>query len=82
MKLSELLKMVQGDVRIYEWIPGADILRLSEPCIRDLYAGSVDTVPEKLLQRELRFIHGALVDSEMGMVNIVLKEEQQEGGTA
>ncbi len=79
MKLYELLKMVQGDVRIYEWILGADILRLSEPCIRDLYAGSVDTVPEKLLQRELCFIHGALVDSEMGMVNIVLKEEQQDG---
>ena len=79
MKLYELLKMVQGDVRIYEWIPGADILRLSEPCIRDLYAGSVDTVPEKLLQREAHYIHGGLSNSEMGMVNISLKEELQDG---
>lgn len=82
MKLYELLKMVKGDVRIYELIPGADILRLSEPYFKNLYVGSLDTVPEKLLQREPHYIHGGLSNSEMGMVNISLKEEQQEGGTA
>lgn len=82
MKLGELLRRVQGDVRIDEWIPGADLLNLSEPYIRDLYIGDAETVPAELLQREICFIHGGLTDGQKGMVNIQLREKTSgEGGT-
>lgn len=78
MKLNELLKEVKGDIRIYEWIPGADTGIRTEP-FRDLYVGCVETVPEELLRREISYIHGGLRSNEKGMVNIQLKEEPEEG---
>lgn len=81
MKLNELLKEVKGDIRIYEWIPGADTGIQQEP-FRELYVGCAKTVPAELLRREIGYIHGGLRSNEKGMVNIQLENEPGEGGGA
>ena len=67
------------DVNIYERIPdfqAADGTIRTEGKYRDLYTGSWNTIPEKLLQREIFLASGGT----RSVMNIQLENEPREGG--
>lgn len=82
MKLHELKEVLVGNVYIYERNPdfqAADGTIQTEDKYRDLYTGNCNTIPEKLLQREI-FLANAGLRLTCMCVNIQLENEPGEGG--
>lgn len=78
MKLCELKEVLVENVNIYERNPDfqeTDGTTRTEGKYRDLYTGSLNTIPEELLQREIFLAAGGT----RGVMDIRLEEEPGEG---